>query len=135
MRMSSELKRRAERRVNILTEIGNLQEDLKALKAEDKADGYNEKALAKCVTEMLRGAEYQEEQLQFELELDTYRTALDLPVTLETAQRHVRESISRENYNAKVAPTVVSAEVAYAESHAPVEKTAKQKSKREKADA
>lgn len=133
--MSSELKRRAERRVNILTEIGNLQEDLKALKAEDKTDGYNEKALAKCVTEMLRGAEYQEEQLQFELELDTYRTALDLPVTLETAQRHVREGISRENYNTKLAVGLENAEAAYAESHARVEKITKQKSKREKADA
>lgn len=124
---NTELKRRAERRVNILTEIGNLQEELKALKAEDKSDGYNEKALAKCVTEMLRGAEYQEEQLQFELELDTYRTALDLPVTLETAQRHVREGISQQNYDTK-------AEVAFAESHARVEKLAGRK-KREKADA
>lgn len=132
---NTELKRRAERRVNILTEIGNLQEELKALKAEDKSDGYNEKALAKCVTEMLRGAEYQEEQLQFELELDTYRTALDLPVTLETAQRHVREGISQQNYNTKLAVATENAEAAFAESHARVEKIAKQKPKREKADA
>jgi len=86
----SELKRRAERRVNLLTQIGDLQEDLKALKLEDKSDGFNEKALAQCVKELLNGSEYQAEQLQFELELDSYRTAVGLPVTLETAQRHIR---------------------------------------------
>lgn len=84
---NTELKRRAERRVNILTEIGNLQEELKALKAED------------------------------------------------TAQRHVREGISQQNYNTKLAVATENAEAAFAESHARVEKIAKQKSKREKADA
>lgn len=91
----SELKRRAERRVNLLTQIGDLQEDLKALKAEDKSDGYNEKALGQCVKELLNGSEYQAEQLQFELELDSYRTAVGLPVSLETAQRHLRDNITQ----------------------------------------
>jgi uncharacterized protein (UPF0335 family) len=95
---TSELKNRAQRRVNLMTEIEGLKEDLKRLKGEDKADGYNEQALAQCVKELLKGAEYQEEQLQFEMELDTYRTAIGLPVTLETAQRHVREQVQGNNF-------------------------------------
>jgi len=88
----SELERRAARRVNLLTQIGDLQDDLKTLKAEDKMDGFNEKALGQCVKELMNGSEYQAEQLQFELELDSYRTAVGLPVTLETAQRNIREN-------------------------------------------
>src|SRR4030067_1043508 len=88
----SELERRAARRVNLLTQIGDLQDDLKTLKAEDKMDGFNEKALGQCVKELMNGSEYQAEQRQFGLELDSYRTAVGLPVTLETAQRNIREN-------------------------------------------
>lgn len=83
---AAELKRRAERRKDILDQIADLQVDLKALKAEDKEDGFNEKALAQCIKEMRRGADYQCDQLTLELELDTYRKACGLPVTLEAAQ-------------------------------------------------
>jgi uncharacterized protein (UPF0335 family) len=99
----SELKRRAERRVVLLMQIGDLQEDLKTLKGEDKADGYNEKALAQCVKELLNGSEYQAEQLQFELELDSYRTAVGLPVTLETAQRHICQGLYKDKMDAAAA--------------------------------
>lgn len=81
-----ELKRRAERRRVILDQIDDLQVDLKALKTEDKEDGFNEKALAQCIKELRRGADYQCDQLTLELELDTYRKAVGLPVTLEAAQ-------------------------------------------------
>src|SRR4030067_2947052 len=87
----SELERRAARRVNLLTQIGDLQDDLKTLKAEDKMDGFNEKALGQCVKELMNGSEYQAEQLQFELELDSYRTAGGLPAPLGNAQREIRE--------------------------------------------
>lgn len=112
--INSELKRRAERRVRILSEIGDLQEDLKVLKADDKAGGYNERALAQCVKEMLRGHEYQEEQLQLELELDTYRTACGLPVTLETAQRKVAETARSVNYSTKIEKVTTAIDEAFA---------------------
>jgi uncharacterized protein (UPF0335 family) len=90
---NDELKRRADRRRQILDDIAERQEDLKQCKAEDKADGYSEKALAQCIKELRRGAEYQEKQLSLELELDTYRKALGLPVTVEAAQKAAREDI------------------------------------------
>jgi uncharacterized protein (UPF0335 family) len=125
---NAELKRRAERRVNLMTEIDGLKEELKMLKTEDKADGYNEQALAQCVKELLKGAEFQEEQLQFEMELDTYRTAIGLPVTLETAQRHVREQVSGENFETKLETAYANVSVALG-----VENT--KKSERKKAHA
>ena len=112
---NSELQNRAQRRVNLMTEIECLKEDLKRLKVEDKADGYNEQALAQCVKELLKGAEYQEEQLQFEMELDTYRTAIGLPVTLETAQRHVREQVQGNNFETKLETTYANVSVELAE--------------------
>lgn len=57
------------------------------------ADGYTEKALAQCLKELRKGPEYQEAQLSLELELDTYRKALGLPVTLDAAQRAVIEDV------------------------------------------
>ena len=50
-----ELKRRAERRVNLLDQIDALKVDLAELKAEDKADGYNEKAMAAASSRFARG--------------------------------------------------------------------------------
>ena len=82
-----DLKRRADRRVTILDQIADLQEDMKQLKAEDKADGFNEKALAQAVKEMRRGIDFQADQLQLELEVDTYRKAVGLPRTLDDAQK------------------------------------------------
>mgnify|MGYP000916821357 CR=1 FL=1 len=90
---NDELKRRADRRRQILDDIAERQEDLKQCKAEDKADGYSEKALAQCIKELRKGPEYQEKQLSLELELDTYRKALGLPVTVEAAQKAAREDI------------------------------------------
>jgi uncharacterized protein (UPF0335 family) len=86
---NAELVRRAERRVTLLDEIAERQEELKQLKAEDKSDGFDEKALSKVVKELRRGADYQAAQLELELVLDAYRRAVGLPVTLEDAQRRV----------------------------------------------
>lgn len=89
----AELRRRAERRAAVLDEIAERQEELKALKAEDKADGFTERALAQVVKELRRGADYQADVLQLEMELDTYRAAVGLPRTLEDAQRAVVRSV------------------------------------------
>lgn len=90
---NEELKRRADRRMRLLDEIAELQEDLKQCKAEDKADGYTERVLAQCIKELRKGPEFQEAQLSLELELNTYRKALGLPVTVEAAQKAAREDI------------------------------------------
>jgi hypothetical protein len=83
----AELKRRAQRRVDLLDQVAELQEELKLFKAQDKEDGFTEKALAQVIKEMRRGVDYQAAQLQLELEVDTYRRACGLPVTLEDAQK------------------------------------------------
>lgn len=90
---NAELKRRADRRMELLDQIADLQEELKQAKAEDKADGYSEKALAQCLKELRKGPDYQEAQLALELELNTYRSALGLPVTLDAAQQAVRSDV------------------------------------------
>lgn len=88
---AAELKRRAERRIDVLDQIGELQEELKAFKAEDKADGYTEKAIAQAVKLKRAGAEALEGFLLLRAETDLYLEALGLPVDLEGAQALVRE--------------------------------------------
>lgn len=86
-----ELKRRAERRVQLMNDIAELQEELKQLKAEDKADGYNEKALGNVIKSLRKDASWHAAQLELELELETYRKAVGLPTDIEEAQKRVRE--------------------------------------------
>lgn len=86
-----DLKRRVDRRRDILDQIAELQEEIKAFKAEDKAEGYTERVIGQAIKELRKGAEYQADQLSLELELHTYRTALGLPVTLEDAQARAAE--------------------------------------------
>ena len=50
---TADLKRRIDRRVALLDEVAEIQEELKGFKAEDKSDGYNEKAITNAV-KMLR---------------------------------------------------------------------------------
>jgi len=83
---NQELLRRARSLSGILDEIAELQEEAKVIKSEAKSDGYDMKAFGQIVKEMRRGAEYQAEQLQLELVIDTYRTAVGLPTNLEAAQ-------------------------------------------------
>lgn len=73
--------------------IAKEQDQLKLLKAEIKAEGYNLKCLAQAVREKRKGAKYQCDQLTLELELGTYRQAVGLPVTLDDAQERVRREI------------------------------------------
>jgi uncharacterized protein (UPF0335 family) len=73
----------------LLDEIAEAQGRVKELKERAKSDGWNLKALAQCVKELRRGAEFSQDQLTLELEVNTYRTAVGLPVTLEDAQRAV----------------------------------------------
>ena len=94
MSIDAELKRRADRRVNILTQIADLQADLKQLKAEDKVDGYDEKAMGVIIRALLKGPDAHADQLAFELVVDTYRAGVGLTTTLEDAQAEVRNSVT-----------------------------------------
>jgi len=88
--VNEELKRRAENLSRLLDEKLEIDADIKALKQAAKDDGYNMKAFAQIIKELRKGAEYQADQLQLELELDTYRRGVGLPVTLEGAQAAAR---------------------------------------------
>ena len=83
----------AERMTRLLDDKAAIDEDIKALKGEMKSASFGKdemKAFAQCVKELRRGADYQADQLQLELILDTYRGALDLPRDLEVAQTRAR---------------------------------------------
>jgi uncharacterized protein (UPF0335 family) len=89
--VNEELKRRAERALDLQGEITALQEDLKELFAEAKSDGYDMKAFKQIIKELRKGPEFQQAQLELELILDTYRRGVNLPTTLEEAQQAVGE--------------------------------------------
>ena len=64
--------------------------------AAEKSSGFTVKAFNQVVKEMRRGAAFQAAQLQLELELDTYRAAVGLPVTLDAAQQAVTDAALME---------------------------------------
>lgn len=80
-----------DRMARLLEEQAALSGDIKQLKAEVKEEGFNVKAFNQAVKEKRKGASYQCDQLELELEMDTYRTAVGLPTTLEDAQDRLRK--------------------------------------------
>jgi uncharacterized protein (UPF0335 family) len=106
---TEDLRQHAREVTKMLNEISDLQDEVKAKKAELKSDGYDMKAFNQIVKEMRRGAEFQAQQLELELVLDTYRKAVDLPVTLEDAQKRAAEAAeelpSDDEEEADEAPT------------------------------
>ena len=76
----------ARRWLDALDKVAEATADLKAIKADAKDAGYNLKLLGQVVKELRLGAEYQADQLLAELELDSYRAAVDLPTAAEDAQ-------------------------------------------------
>lgn len=89
--VNEELKRRAGDASTLLDEIAEKQEDLKAIYAAAKGDGYDMKAFKQIIKELRKGPEFQQAQLELELVLDTYRKGVNLPTTLEEAQQAVGE--------------------------------------------
>ena len=75
----------------LLEEQAALAGDIKQLKAEVKDEGFNLKAFNQAVKEKRKGASYQCDQLELELEMDTYRRDVGLPTTLEEAQDRLRK--------------------------------------------
>jgi len=88
---NADLKGRAEELAGVLDDIAELQDRAKEIKSDAKAEGYDMKVFNQVVKEKRRGASYQCSQLEMELVLDTYRSALGLPVTLEDAQKRAAE--------------------------------------------
>lgn len=83
----AELKRRIERRVKILDDVAELQEELKGFKSEDKADGFTEAAIANAVKMLRADAEKVLATLLLEAEIDVYRKAAGVPTEIEEAQK------------------------------------------------
>jgi uncharacterized protein (UPF0335 family) len=81
------LKARVERRLEVMETIADGQQTLKDYKAEDKADGFTEKAIGQIIKELQKGVDFQAAQLLLETEVDSYRKVNGLPVTLEDAQK------------------------------------------------
>lgn len=83
----AELKRRIDRRIEKLDAVAALAAEIKTMKAEDKDDGYNEKAIADAVK--LRRADPDKvlATLMFEAERQVYRRVAGVPTEIEEAQR------------------------------------------------
>lgn len=91
-----ELKRRAERRIDVFRQIDDLKAELTGFKAEDKADGYNEKALVAAIKSLLKGPEWHADQLAFELEVGVYREAVGLTTDAAAASKLALAAIGDE---------------------------------------
>ncbi len=91
----AELKRRVDRRIDILDQVADLTEELKAFKAEDKSDGFTEAAIADAVK--LRRADPDKvlATLMLEAEKTVYRKAAGVPIDIETAQTRARDEAER----------------------------------------
>lgn len=86
----AELKRRIDRRVDKLDELAELQEEIKAMKAEDKADGFNEKAIMDAVKLRRADAEKLLATLTFEAEKTVYRKAAGIDTDIAAAAERAR---------------------------------------------
>lgn len=80
-----------ERMANLLDDKAEIESDIKELKNEIKDAGFNVKAFNQAVKEKRKGASYQCDQLELELVMDTYRSNVGLPTTLEDAQERLRK--------------------------------------------
>lgn len=89
----SDLKRRIERRLGILEQADELRAELATFKAEDKDDGFTEKAIADAVRMKRADPEKVLATLLYEAERDVYRKAAGLPVDIETAEKIAREHV------------------------------------------
>jgi len=82
----AELKRRIERRIKLLDDVAELQEELKGFKSEDKSDGFTEKAISDAVKMRRADADKVLATLMLEAEIDVYRRVAGVPTEIEAAQ-------------------------------------------------
>lgn len=88
-----ELKRRIDRRIELLDQVADINEEIKAFKAEDKADGFTEKAIADAVKLKRADAEKVLATLLYEAERDVYRKAAGVPTDIEAAEKIARQHV------------------------------------------
>ncbi len=88
---NAQLKSLAEDMARLLEEQAALAGDIKEKRNEVKALGFNGKVFSQIVKEMRKGPSYQADQLEMELELDTYRKEVGLPRDLGAAQELARK--------------------------------------------
>ena len=86
------LKSFVERWARLLDEIGDLQEDLKQVKAEAKAEGYDMNALGETVKDYRADEEKRANKLERRAIYDTYKRAIGLPTELDAAHSAAREA-------------------------------------------
>ena len=101
---NTQLKSLAESMARLLDEKAALDADIKEKRSEIKELGFNVKVFNQIVKEKRKGASFQADQLEMELELYTYRRETGLPVTLEDAQERARkeaESVPSTDKKAK----------------------------------
>lgn len=84
---AADLKRRVDRRVDLLERMAEHADEMKTYKAEDKADGFTERAISKVVKEKRSDADQILANLTLETEVRIYRETNDLPTTIEAAQK------------------------------------------------
>ena len=86
------LVRYGERLTALLDDIGDLQADVKQIYDEAKSAGFNVKVLRRIVKELRADDDKRAGQLAFELEVDTYRAAFDLPRNYGDAAEAAKEA-------------------------------------------
>lgn len=101
---NAELKRRVDRRVELLDEMSELQEQLKDFKDEDKSDGFTERAIVDAVKLRRVNADRVLATLTLEAEKTVYRKAAGVATDIETAQKLAQseaESVPEAKRNKK----------------------------------
>lgn len=83
----AELKRRIDRRVDVLDQVAELAEEMKGFKAEDKAEGFNERAIADAVKLKRADPDKVLATLMLEAEKAVYRRVAGVPVEIAEAQK------------------------------------------------
>lgn len=95
-KIHEDLLRRAERIVKFSEQIDELREDLKLELTAAKGAGYDLKALRRVIKELRMSTDEREDQLTFDLVVDSYRAGVDLVTAAEMAGRPKPEFVPPE---------------------------------------
>lgn len=87
----ADLKHRIERRVTLIEDMDKLRKQLGEFKADDKSEGFDEKAIVDAVKMVRTDPEKRFATLTFDRMKATYRKAAGIPTDLEVAAREARD--------------------------------------------
>ncbi|OYW56818.1 MAG: hypothetical protein B7Y80_01665 [Hyphomicrobium sp. 32-62-53] len=90
----AELKRRVDRRVEIVEELAAIKTRLDEFKKEDKADGFNDKAIVHAVKMRTADPEKVLATLLLEAECKLYRKAAGVATEIDEAEKAVRKHVA-----------------------------------------